>query len=140
MDYIIRGIPADHLDKFWPHGEAYVKRALEHANGEMTHKDVRLFCEERSMQLWFIYGHGRIVGAATTELINYPQMRVARVVTLSGQDFDAWGSLLDDILGRWAGEQGCHGMEAYTRMGFKKKLEKLGYKNKYAAMFREIKE
>lgn len=138
MNYIIRGIPAAFVPKLWPHCEAFVKRALDHANGEITHRDVLEFCEDRAMQLWCVSEGNKIVGAVTTEIVNYRQKKVCRVITLSGKDFDVWSRDLDRLLLEWAGEQGCVGVEACVRRGFVKKLGALGYKEKYDLVYKAI--
>lgn len=137
-NYVVRGIPFYVIDNFWKHGEAFIKRALDHANGEMTFEDVKEACKNRDMQLWFICDKDSVVATISTEIINYPQLRVCRIVTLAGKDFEKWIGEADQVISQWAGEQGCHGLEAFIRSGFYKKLNSRGFKKKYEVVYRDI--
>lgn len=115
-----------------------MKRALDHANGEMDHHCIRAFCEQRQMQLWLIGYQGKVVAAATTEIVCYPMKKVVRVVTLAGKDMDEWAPKLDKILEDWGLGLGCEGIECYVRTGLTKKLFGLGYRKKYENCYRQI--
>lgn len=134
----IRGIPSNMIDRFWPLAEPYIKRALDHANGEFKPADLKHFCKDRTVQLWLVSEGERIVAAATTELINYPQRRHCRVITLAGSKAPEWTGLLDETLLAWAKQQGCDSIEAYVRKGYVKVLAEHGYNHKYCAVVKEI--
>lgn len=139
MTYIVRGVPAAAIDHLWKHAEAFVKRALDHANGEFTHDDIREFCEDSLMQLWLVLDEDkRVIAAASTEIINYRQKRVLRVVTLGGKKFEEWAVDLRDTLEDFAGRQGCHGLECYARKGFVNKLKNIGFADKYVMLYKDI--
>lgn len=137
-EYVVRGVVAEQLPKLWKHGESFVKRALDHANGEMDHHCIRDFCERRQMQLWLIGYQGKVVAAATTEIVCYPMKKVVRVVTLAGKDMDLWAPKLDKMLEEWGLDLGCEGIECYVRAGMTKKLAGLGYNKKYENCYRQI--
>lgn len=134
----IRGIPANLVDHFWPFAEPFIKRALDHANGEFQPSDLKSYCKDRVVQLWLVSENDRIIAAATTEIVNYPRRRHCRVITLAGSKAPEWTGLLDIILAEWAKQQGCHAMEAYVRKGYVPVLAKHGYKHKYSAVVKEI--
>lgn len=134
----IRGIPADAIERFWSFAEPYIKRAIDHTNGEYKPADLKMFCKDRVVQLWLISENERVVGAATTEIINYPQRKHCRVVTLGGSKAVEWMGLLDAVLTDWAKEQGCEAMEAFVRKGFVPVLVKYGFKHQYSAVFKPI--
>jgi hypothetical protein len=134
----IRAIPASLVERLWPNVEAYIKRALDHANGEFLPSDIKYFCVERLVQLWVITEGTRVVGAATTEIVNYPQRRHCRVITLSGNRAPEWTGQLDTILTTWALQQGCSAIEAYVRKGYVKVLGAFGYEHKYSCITKEI--
>lgn len=122
----------------WKFAEPYIKRALDHTHGEISHLDLLVRCLERDIQLWMIYDGQRIVGAGTTEIVLYPRMKVCRIITLAGAEFDEWAGYAQDVIGAWAKEQGCEAMEAYTRKGFVPKLQKLGFKHKYSVCHKPL--
>lgn len=134
----MRGVMAEQLPRLWRHAEPFVKRALDHANGEMDHHNIRARCDTRDMQLWLIGYRGRVVAAATTEIVAYPLKKVVRVVTLAGKDMDAWAPKLDKMLEEWGLGLGCEGIECYVRSGLTKKLASLGYTKKYENCYRQI--
>lgn len=115
-----------------------MKRAVDHANGELDHHDIRAFCESRDMQLWLIGNKYGVVGAVTTEIINYPRKRMLRVVTLAGKEFDNWAGQLNDLLGEWAASLQCDGIECFVRSGFTKKLAAYGFRKKYEVCYRQV--
>lgn len=139
-EYIVRGVPSPLIERFWHFAEPYVKRALDHAYGEMSFEDVRNRCINRDMQLWLVYVDGRVIGAGTTEIINYPQKKICRIVTLAGTEFDEWRQMAHNIIEMWAVENECVGMESLTRKGFVPKLLGMGYKHKYSVMHKSLKE
>lgn len=136
--YRVRGIPANMIDRFWPMAEPYIKRALDHTSGEFSPADIKAYCKDRIIQLWLVSENERIIAACTTEIINYPQRKHCRVVTLAGSKAVEWTQLLDVVLLEWAKQQGCDAMEAFVRKGYVPVLEKYGYKHQYSVVCKEI--
>lgn len=137
--YIVRGIPASFIENFWHFALPYIKRALDHAHGEVSAEDLKRKCMERDAQLWLCYSaDNRIVGAGTTEIVVYPQMKVCRIITLAGSGFDEWVHIADQMIEMWAVEQGCSALEALTRKGFIPKLQDVGFKYKYAVLHKRL--
>ena len=138
QQYLIRGIPAPMVELFWKFAEPYIKRALDHTVGEFKPADIKMYCKDRVIQLWLISEGERVIGAATTELITYPQGKHCRVVTLGGSKAVEWMPMLDVVLLEWARQQGCVAMEAFVRKGFVPVLANYGYKHQYSAVFKPI--
>lgn len=118
--------------------ERFIQSALEHGGGELNSDDIMRLCCERDMQLWVVTREGVAVGAATTEVIVYPNKKRIRIVTLGGSEFEKWATLLDGILIGWAKENEAVGSEVFVRKGFTKKLSDLGYKERYIAMSKDF--
>lgn len=136
--FIIRPIPAMLIDRLWLNAEPFIKRALDHANGEFLPADIKQFCKDRVVQLWLVTESNKVIGACTTEIVNYPRRRHCRVITLAGSRAAEWTGQLDTILADWARQQGCSAIEAYVRKGYVPVLAKHGYKHKYSAIIKEI--
>lgn len=134
----MRGIPASAIGTFWHFAEPYIKRALDHASGEFFPADFRRLCEDRAIQLWLVRRNTRVVGAATTEIVVYPQRKHCRVITLAGSDFAAWAELADTTLCEWAREQGCTAIESFVRKGLVAKMIAYDYKHKHSVMLKEL--
>lgn len=139
MEYQIRGVPTNLIENVWAFAEPFIKRALDHTFGELSHEDMRALCLNRDMQLWLIYrSDKRMVGAGTTQIVPYPQRKAARIVTLAGTDFAEWREEAHAIIRVWARSQGCDCLEVYTRKGFIPVLKDMGYMHRYAVMHMDI--
>lgn len=139
MDYTIRGIPNEMVNKVWRFAEPFVKRALDHTFGEISHEDVLRMVLNRDMQLWMISrSDKRIVGAGTTQIIPYPGQTACRIVTLAGAEFDEWREEAHAFIEVWARAQGCTCMENYVRKGFIPKLKEMGYKHRYSVLHKDL--
>lgn len=139
MDYNIRGIPPQAVPDLWRFAEPYIKRALDHTFGEIAPEDIRQMCINTNMQLWMISKDKRLVGAGTTQIVVYPQMKAFRIVTLAGAEFDQWKDIAHMNLELFAESEGCAAIEAYVRKGFVPKLLEIGYKSKYCVMHKSLK-
>ena len=137
-DLHMRGIPAHGIEPLWHYAEPYIKRALDHTNGELTVADFKQLCLDQSVQLWLVNRGNRVVAAITTEIINYPHRKHCRVITLAGSDFSSWVGLVDSTLAAWATELGCHAIESYVRKGLVAKLDAFGYKHKHSVLVKPL--
>jgi hypothetical protein len=137
-EYMMQGIPAELIERFWPFAEPYIKRALDHAHGEFTAADFRRSCLERNSQLWLISKEKRIFGAVTTEIVVYPHRKHCRVITLAGSNFAEWVALADTTLEAWSIAQGCDAIESYVRRGLVPKMAPLGYKHGHSVLVKEL--
>lgn len=138
MSYLIRGIPHQLIERMWPFAEPYVKRALDHAAGEITPDDLKNGCLNRDIQLWMVSKDNRVVGAATTEIIVYPNKKHCRVITIAGSQFEDWVDQMDAALADWAASIGCDALEAHVRKGFVKRLATLQYKHLHSVVIKSL--
>ena len=139
MEYQIKGIPSNAVEALWKFAEPYVKRALDHTFGELSCDDIKQACLCGNMQLWMCLKENRVMGAGTTMIVLHPQMKVCRIVTLSGADFDHWVHQCNMQIELWAEAEGCVGMEAYVRKGFVPKLLEIGFKHRYSVVHKSFK-
>lgn len=137
-EYRVIGIPSHLVEHFWHFAEPYIKRALDHASGEMLPEDMRAACMNKDMQLWLISHGERVVGASTTELVVYPRRKHCRIITLAGSHAEDWAADADKLIVAWAREQGCDAVETINRRGFIPKLEKAGYRFRQAVMIKQV--
>jgi len=138
-DYNMRGIPAELVPRFWHYAEPYIKRALDHTSGELLPEDVEKLLLDRDMQLWLISYSNTIVGAVTTEIVNYPRRKHCRVVTLAGnRTLSEWLDLVDTTLCEWARNQQCDALETFVRKGLVPKLAPLSYQHKHSVLIKEL--
>lgn len=136
--YNMRGIPAMLIEHMWGFAEPYVKRALDHANGELTANDLKQACLDRAVQLWLVSEGALVIGAATTEVVVYPHKKHCRIITIAGSNFPAWMPLVDATLVEWGVELGCDALEAHVRRGLVPKLAPLGYKHLHSVVVKNL--
>lgn len=138
-EYRVRPVPAEHVERFWPFAEPYIKRALDKTTREYSVEDFKNMCKTSVLQLWLITEKNRVVGAATIEVLVYPQKKICRVITNAGTNADEWtGQVLLPTLEDWAKKQGCSTLDAYVRKGYVPKLVELGFKHKCSIVSKEI--
>lgn len=138
-DIQLIGVPHSSIEQVWDKAKPMLQKGIDYGDGELDMDDILKFLLDRAMQLWVLYNYTEdvIVMAAVTELITYPQKRICRFVTLGGGRVEDWMSYIEDIEG-WAKVQGCEAMEAFGRRGLAKKLEQVGYANKYVVIRKEL--
>lgn len=134
----VRGVPSHLIDQMWHYAEPYIKRAFDHTSGEVTPEDMRQLCLERSAQLWLVARDSRVIGALTTEIVNYPHRKHCRVITVAGSNFAEWIELADNTLCEFARAKECDALETYVRKGLVPKLSLIGYRHKHSIMTKEL--
>ena len=139
MNLHISGIPSDRINEVWEECEPYIAMGNGKSRDEMSVMDIYERLSQARMQLWLIFNDNKeIVSVLTTEIIEYPQKTMCRIVTLGGKDLDIWVEEWLDTIEAWALERGCVAMETVCRKGFIKKLERFGYENAYTVLVKEL--
>jgi hypothetical protein len=135
----ISGIPSERIDEVWKDCEPYIEMGNDKSRDEMSVMDIYAKLSQARMQLWIIFNDEReIISVLTTEIVEYPQKTMCRIVTLGGKDLDIWVEDWLDTIEAWALEKGCVAMETCCRKGFAKKLERFGYENAYTVLIKEL--
>lgn len=126
-DHMVTGVPGHAVDKVWDD----VKHLLELVDmrGRLSTDDLYSLTKACGMQLWIIepLGSGKPVAAALTEVVNYPSMRVVRVVALGGKDMALWIETLNGELDRFAKLVHASVIEANVREGLARRLRATEY-------------
>jgi hypothetical protein len=139
MNLHISGIPSERINEVWEECEPYIKMGNGKSRDEMSVTDIYERLSEARMQLWLIFNDNKeIVSVLTTEIIEYPQKTMCRIVTLGGKDLDIWVEDWLETIEAWALENDCVAMETVCRKGFIKKLERFGYENAYTVLVKEL--
>jgi len=128
----------DGITAAWQRGAAYfIQRALDHANGEFLLSDVEQRVQSGAWQLWVVIEAGHIVGAATTQVVHYPQMAVCEVVFFSSSiPREEWLPLFGggSEFEQWAKYVGCTRIMLHGRAGFERMKPDHGYQKWYVCM------
>lgn len=116
-EIVIHWVPQDKIDAVWPLIEPFLQEALEYGNGRWASRDFQGFCRDDVMQLWLILDNGAVTAMAITELINYPQKKICRIVVCGGRNVGRWLNERRHI-DEWARQNGCQAMELIGREGW----------------------
>jgi hypothetical protein len=82
--------------------------------------------------LWFAFGeNGKPAGAVVTQVEHYPMKRMLNLIFCGGDDLEGWHQDMLDVLDGYASDNHCSGLELVGRYGWKRFLEKAGWKSDY---------
>jgi len=129
-----------YVGRLWPKIEPLISAALVHSSNEVTSAQLREAVIFRRAQLWLVISKDpvRIIAASVTEVIEYPNVKTLRIITLAGEHFKSWHRTLDETLQRFAREQGATSLEAVGRKGLGRLLEDLCFKPIYTHYRKEV--
>jgi len=119
--------------KYWDFIKDDIELALKHDGGRVNIDDMYKFIVNKDVQLWAIHD-GDIHAVMTTQIINYPQLKVVNIFTVTGKQAETWLDLLIETVTAWAKQQGCTAMEFTGRKGWEKLLNKKGFGNTQITM------
>lgn len=116
----------------------WTREALKYANGELGPEDLLKGFEEGRVQVWVVFEDERMVGVATTQVVDFPRIAVLRVVTLQGKNLNLWMRALLEVLEAFCREQGLNRIEVVGRRGWVRKLAELGFREVYSIVIKEV--
>tara|TARA_R100001530_G_scaffold96279_1_gene66958 strand:- start:3171 stop:3599 length:429 start_codon:yes stop_codon:yes gene_type:complete len=138
MKTYITGIPSSQVPEVWEDCVPFIKLGNSKSQDEMTTNDIYELLCNAEMQLWVIINsEEKILGAGTTQILDYPNKKICRIVTLGGQNFDNWIQSIKTIE-EWSRVNNCKSVEFFCRKGFQRKLEDYGYKQTYTVLGKEL--
>lgn len=114
-------VPRDTLAQAWPHVGAHVEKMAEATRGKLSVADIRGRIEREECQLWVVLEGSALLASVTTEIIVYPQRKVARILGCVGEHRAKWVHLIAEIQD-WARANGCAAMEIVARKGWARAL------------------
>ena len=112
---------------WWESIEKILLPAIKYAAGKYTIEDVKNDVMQNKSQVWIAYD-GEIMGAAITQVANYPQKDMLIVICLAGKSFELWDNKLVEELVLYAKRIKCKGIEFLGRSGWVKMAAHLGFK------------
>ena len=109
----------------------WIEAALEYSGGTHLFEDVEAGLMSGVMQLW-----PSPKGCIVTEIVVYPRKKVLNVF-LGGGDLDQILDMHSDVIA-WSKAQGCEALMMTGRFGWKKPLEKHGWKTLHCSYVKEF--
>ena len=122
----------DHARAAWPKVKKHLKPAVEMSGGRWALEYVLAGLVTGEQLLWVVVNEADdiCVGAATTEIIQYPEKKFVAIHFLGGDDFAIWYQDLLGALTDYAGHTGCDGIETNARFGVWKFFKHDGFQKK----------
>lgn len=128
------GVQVQQLMYMWPHAREFVLSALEHGRGEFDEAAIYHEISDGGMQLWLLWREGdandELLGAAVTQILEFPTRAVVEIVLAGGRDFHLWGDQIA-VIEAWGLERGAQELRFFGRPGFEKAMVPLGYRKSY---------
>lgn len=115
----------------WPRMHPHIKAALNYSSGEYEPQDLLDLALASKAQLWSALDNGCVIGAACSQVIEYPRKRVLQIITLAGWGYERWAGLAMDEARRFASTQGCTVIRINGRPGWVRRLADYGYSERY---------
>ena len=131
-------IPPNLLPDFMEQVFPMIDAATTYSVGKYTGADVVKLLISGAMQLWAAIEDTVICGIGITEIANYPQARVCRVLCVTG---NAGAKMLVGFIEgieKWAKEQRCKSVQAECRAGWEKHMKPFGYTKNHVIMNKEL--
>ena len=110
---------------------AWIEAALEYSGGTHNFDDVAEGLASGKMQLW-----PAPKGCIVTEIVVYPRKKVLNVF-LGGGELEQIMDMHQDVI-TWAKSQGCEALAMTGRFGWKKPLERHGWKTMHSSYVKEF--
>lgn len=121
--------PSD-VPSAWPYVEEHLCRAVERCDGQVHISDIysSLIKETQFLYVIFDVDNEKVIGAATTEVVRYPQKTAVSVVLAGGKMFDEWIEKGIYIIEEFAKMIGADSVQIIGRRGWARKLTPHGYR------------
>lgn len=117
-----------YVDYMWDRLQPHFERAASVTHGRYTANDIRMKLKNSAQQLWIAHEGEEVYGFATTNFLDYPQMRVLLMNFTGGVEFHKWHVPIIAKFKEFAKTNGCSALEAYGRGGWEKVFKNDGYK------------
>lgn len=134
-------VPVDEVRNIWENVSRHVKKATDYTYGRYKEIDVLHECLIGKFNLWIVYREEEevdYIGAAVTEVLQYPRKKALSVVFLSGDDFSEWMPEIDKKFVDFAKVLECDFVEACGRAGWERKVKKLGWIKRFSIIERPL--
>ena len=107
----------------------YLQTAAEWSRGRSNADDIVRACYTNAYQMWVVHDDDRLYGFFTTEVKQYPQMKMMCVqhCVIEPNHMSAVENEMQEIAKRYAEHNGCSGIEFAGRPGWKRHAAKYGY-------------
>ena len=131
-------ISAEDVPYIWDDVGPMLARIQEHSEGELETDDFLEQLMMGGMQLWISTEDKEIVMSAVTQIIQYPQKKILRVIAIAGENFKEVHDNCINMVEAFAIKHECSALELWGRKGWKKMLP--DWNSKYIVFTKDLKE
>jgi DNA-dependent RNA polymerase auxiliary subunit epsilon len=121
-------VPIENIDDIWEQCSPLLQKATDRSNNRETIESLYSKIKSGQSRLWCISIGSYILGAATTEVIQYANFRSLNVSFLGGSKMNLWLDKFIEELKVYAKFNECSYIEFIGRKGWLKSLSCFGFK------------
>jgi hypothetical protein len=117
-----------------------IERAMVYSDSIYAGEDFYKDLVSGFSDLWVIEEEGEVIAHSITQILRYPRMTFLRILTAEGKSKGMPFYIYDHLpdIEEYAKSQGCEFIEAPTRKGMARVLEKHGWKLQYTIVTKRI--
>lgn len=117
-DFLWFGIHATQTEEVLP-GVQDLLEELVRSQTDWDEDTIRKELQNRGLQLWLLAPPGGAVNMMIiTQIIDLGKSSVCHIVGVSGEDHKRYAAFIENVLAKWAMEQGCDALQGYAREGW----------------------
>ena len=120
-------VPTSEVRSVWSMVRHHLIPAIDLSGGRWTAEYVLAALALGEQTLWVATSDNGVVGAATVQIISYPERKNVAIHFLGGNDFDTWYSKMLSDLEEYGKAFGCNAIECNARHGFWKFFKEDGF-------------
>lgn len=81
----VQPVLTQHISQVWPQVEPFIAAALDHAKGDYTAEQAKVYFALGTWLLLVVVEDGEVKGAIAVEFINRPNDRIAFIIAIGGR-------------------------------------------------------
>lgn len=120
-------IPTNDVRSAWGKVKGLLKPAIDRSSGRWTPEYVLASLVLGEQSLWVAVHNNRVLGAATSQISQYPEKKNVAIHFLGGTDWDDWYPKLLETISDYGKANGCESIECLARSGFWKWFKQDGF-------------
>jgi len=133
----VKYVPVEALHQYWNKVQGYLKKKKKKTNGEYELAHIKVYLATGLQSLYVAEEDGEIKGAASVNFINYPNHRIAYIISLGGKmvaNPETWSNFAELL--KLAGATKCQGctLDSTARLW----ESKTGFRKIYSVVEKDI--
>jgi hypothetical protein len=131
-------VPPQVVDVIWPQAKEMLTRAVDSSLGVYDIDSVYAGLMSGEYVLWVVLDDTDPIAAITTRVCDYPNGRGLALDWIGGERMGEWLPMVQEVMERYAKDNGCTHIEGYGRKAWGRWLQKYGWKPAYIAYRMEL--